>query len=144
VEGVKASWVAQNHPEERRFDWIIRRLLLYLGLALLTLTIFALFFALTVWLGITERVNSWFKGGWVGFFMYSALLFWITVREPRQRWSHWSFWLAIGVFANHPLPRVRRDSEDLPYMAGDLVLADHGGRGWNIRWLSGVAFSCKG
>ncbi len=91
-----ASPVANVQSRQRTFGWVVRRILLYIGLALAALTVFALFFALTVHLGITEKVNSWFKGGWIGFVAYTALLFWITVRQSRRRWHHWSFWFAIG------------------------------------------------
>jgi hypothetical protein len=93
---VKVSTTADDpRSQERTFVWLVRRLLLYIGLAFAALTVFALFFALTIRLGITSKVNDWFKGGWVGFLCFTALLFWITVRESRRRWSHWSFWLAI-------------------------------------------------
>ena len=80
----------------RTFGWIVRRLLLYLGLALAALTLFALFFALTIRLGITSEIERWFDTGWIGFLAYTGLLFWITVRQLRQRWSHWSFWFVIA------------------------------------------------
>jgi len=28
--------------------------------------------------------------------MYTGLLLWITVRQSRRRWSHWSVWLVIA------------------------------------------------
>jgi O-antigen/teichoic acid export membrane protein len=91
-----ASSVAKVQSKERTFGWVVRRILLYIGLALAALTIFALFFALTVYLGVTDKVNSWFKSGWIGFAAYTALLFWVTVRQSRRRWHHWSFWFAIA------------------------------------------------
>ena len=93
---MRTSSIAQIQPKEQGLGWIVRRLLLYIGLALAALTVFSLFFALTVRLGILDKVNGWFRDGWVGFVAYTALLFWITVRESRRRWSHWSFWLAIA------------------------------------------------
>jgi hypothetical protein len=93
---VTTSSVADTKSNGRTFGWFVRRLLLYFGLAFAALIGFALFFALTVHFGITDKVNGWFKGGWIGFVLYTALLFWITVRESRRRWSHWSFWVAIA------------------------------------------------
>jgi len=93
---VRASSIASVQSTERTFGWVVRRILLYIGLALAALTVFALFFALTVHLGITDKVNSWFNGGWIGFVAYTVLLFWITVRQSRRRWHHWTFWCAIG------------------------------------------------
>jgi hypothetical protein len=80
---------------QRKFIWVVRRLLLYFGLAFAALIIIALLFALVIWLGIVNKVNGWFEGGWIGFWLYTALLFWITVRQSRQLWRRWSFWFAI-------------------------------------------------
>jgi hypothetical protein len=70
--------------------------LLYVGLAFGALTIFALFFALSIRLGVLDRVNGWFTGGWIGFLVFTTALFWITVRQSARLWSHWSFWFAIA------------------------------------------------
>ena len=88
--------VANVRSKERAFGWAVRRILLYIGLALAALTVFVLFFGLTVHFGITDKVNSWFNAGWVEFLAFSALLFWIRVRQSRRRWHHWSFWFVIG------------------------------------------------
>jgi hypothetical protein len=45
---------------------------------------------------VIEISGGLFDGGWVAFLAYTVLLFWITLRESRPRWSHWSFWLLIG------------------------------------------------
>jgi len=104
---VTTSSVAEIQLKERGFGWVVRRLLLYIGLALAALAAFALFFALSIRLGILDKVNGWFKGGWVGFLVYTAGLFWITVRQSRRRWSHWSFWLAAaGLLTIHCLAFV--------------------------------------
>ncbi len=87
--------VADTESKGRTFGWVVRRLLLYIGLALAALTVFALFFALSIRLGVTDKVDGWFKGGWIGFLVYTVLLFWITARQSRRRWHHWSFWFAI-------------------------------------------------
>jgi hypothetical protein len=96
VQAVKTSAAADIQSREWTLGRVVRRLLLYIGLAFGALTGFALFFALSIWLGFINRVNGWFKGGWIGFLSYTALLFWITVRQSRQRWSHRSFWFAIA------------------------------------------------
>jgi cytochrome bd-type quinol oxidase subunit 2 len=93
---VKTRSVADTEPKGRTLSWVAGRLLLYIGLAFAALTVFALFFALTVRLGITDKINDSFKGGWVGFLVFTTLLFWVTLRQSRPRWRHWSFWLAIA------------------------------------------------
>jgi cytochrome bd-type quinol oxidase subunit 2 len=93
---VRTSSVADTEPEGRTLGWVVRRLLLYIGLAFASLTVFVLFFALTIRLGVTDKINGWFSGGWIGFLAFTALLFWITVRQSRRRWRHWSFWLVIA------------------------------------------------
>jgi hypothetical protein len=96
VQAVTTSSVADTGSKGRAFGWVVRRLLLYIGLAFAALTVFVLFFALTIRLGVTDEINGWFKGGWIGFVGYTGLLFWITVRQSRRRWLHWSFWLATA------------------------------------------------
>jgi hypothetical protein len=87
--------VSHSDSNDRTFGWFVRRILLYVGLAFGALTIFAFLFALSIRLGVLDKVNGWFKGGWIGFLVYTVLLFWITVRQSAQRWCHWSFWFAI-------------------------------------------------
>ena len=93
---MRTSSVADTEPKGRGLGWVVRRLLLYIGLAFASLTVFVLFFALTIRLGVTDKINGWFKGGWIGFLAFTALLFWITVRQSVRRWRHWSFWLALS------------------------------------------------
>ncbi len=93
---MKTSSIADTGSKERALGWVARRLLLYIGLAFASLAVFVLFFALTIRLGVTDKVNTWFKDGWVGFLAFTALLFWITVRQSRRRWRHWSFWVVIA------------------------------------------------
>lgn len=90
------SSVADTESKGRTFGWVVRRLLLYIGLAFAALAVFALFFALTVYLGVTDKVRGWFNGPWIGFVLYTVLLFWIIVRQSQRRWNHWSFWLVIA------------------------------------------------
>jgi len=83
---------ADVKPEERTVVWVLRRLLLYFGLAIAALTVFALFFALSIHFGIADKIT----GSWIGFVGYTGLLFWITVKLSRRRWSHWTFWVVIA------------------------------------------------
>jgi cytochrome bd-type quinol oxidase subunit 2 len=94
MEGVSTE--SQADQQKWTSSWVLRRVLLYVGLALASLTVFTLLFALSVRLGVTNKVNGWFEGGWIGFLLFTVLLFWITVRQSRRRWNHWSFWLAIA------------------------------------------------
>jgi hypothetical protein len=71
---------------------IVRRGLLYVGLAVASLTAFALVFALLVYTGHTGRLS----GGWVGLAVYTCGLFWVTIRQSREYWRRQGFWLAIG------------------------------------------------
>jgi hypothetical protein len=89
---VRTSSVADTEPKARTFGWVVGRLLLYIGLAVGALVVFTLFFALSIHFGIAGKIS----GGWIGFVGYTGLLFWITLRKSRQRWSHWSFWFAIA------------------------------------------------
>lgn len=86
------SSVTDTKSKGRTFGWVIRRLLLYIGLAFAALTVFTMFFALSIHFGIAGKIT----GGWIGFVVYTGGLFWITVRKSRRRWSHWSFWFAIA------------------------------------------------
>ena len=88
--------IAEIEHEKRGLGWVVRRLLLYVGSAFAVLTVFALFFALSIRLGILDEVNSWFKEGWIGFLAFTGVLFWIIVRQSRRRWSHWTFWLVTA------------------------------------------------
>jgi hypothetical protein len=97
---VKSVSEVELAPQELTFGRIVRRLLLYIGLAFAALTLFTLLFALCVHLGIADKIT----GGWIGFVGYTALLFWVTVRGSRRRWGHWSFWLVIaGLLTTHTL-----------------------------------------
>ena len=131
--------VADIQPKERGIGWVVRRLLLYLGLAFAALTVFALFFALSIWLGILDKVDGWFKGGWIGFLVYTALLFWITVRESRRRWNHWSFWLVtaglltIHCFAFVDILRVYPDWRVIWFWP--ITVVEAGVFGGTLAWL---------
>jgi apolipoprotein N-acyltransferase len=81
---------------------IVRRLLLYFGLAFAFLAVFAIFFALVVRTGHAADMDAAFSGGWIGLAIYTALLFWIIVRQSREYWQYVGFWLAVaGLLAVH-------------------------------------------
>jgi hypothetical protein len=92
VQAVTTSSQAELPLQEGTFGWAVRRLLLYIGLAFGSLAVFALFFALTIHLGIVDKIT----GRWVAFVVYTGVLFWITVRKSKQRWRHRNFWFAIA------------------------------------------------
>jgi hypothetical protein len=69
---------------------IIQRLLLYLGIALGVLAVFA---ALIVF---TKGGVGHVSGGWFGLVGYTGLLFWVTIRQTREHWRNSGYWLAIG------------------------------------------------
>jgi hypothetical protein len=101
---VRTLSVAGTGPKGRTLGWVVRRLSLYIGLALASLTVFVFFFTLTIRLGVTGKISGLFRGGWVGFLAFTALLFWTSVRQSRRRWQHWGFWLVIvGLLTIHCL-----------------------------------------
>lgn len=79
---------------------IVRRGLLYIGLALASLTAFALVFALLVYTGHTGRL-PW---NWIALAVFTSGLFWVTIRQSRAYWRRLGFWLAIaGLLVVHLL-----------------------------------------
>jgi hypothetical protein len=85
------------------FGKVFRRLALYIGLAFAALTVFVLFFALSIQLGITKEIT----GGWIGFFGFTGLLFWISIRQSRRCWRSWGFWFFMaGLLVLHSLAFV--------------------------------------
>ncbi len=81
---------------------IVRRALLYIGLAFASLAAFALLFAVLVHTGHThiER-GSW---SWVALAVFTAGLFWVTVKQSKAYWRRLGFWLAIaGLLVVHLL-----------------------------------------
>ena len=84
---------------------IVRRALLYVGLAVAFLTGFALVFALLVYTGHTSYMEH--SGGWIGLLVYSSGLFWVTIRQSREYWRHLGFWATIaGLLVVHLLAFV--------------------------------------
>jgi FtsH-binding integral membrane protein len=81
---------------------IVRRVLLYIGLAFAALAAFALLFAILVYTGHThiER-ESW---SWVALAVFTAGLFWVTINQSKAYWRRFGFWLAIaGLLVVHSL-----------------------------------------
>jgi len=59
----------------------------YVGLALAFLAFVALLVTFSLVRGRT------LNGGWVGFFGFTVLLFWLFIRQGRKYWNRWGFWL---------------------------------------------------
>ena len=76
---------------------IVRRVFLYLGIALSVLVVVGLFVILT-------RSRVQISGGWIGLVGYTSLLFWVTITRSRERWHRPTFWLTVaGLLAVHLL-----------------------------------------
>jgi hypothetical protein len=121
---MRSSSIADPESGARTFGWVVRRLLLYIGLALAALVVFALFFVLSIRLGVIDKVNGWFKGGWVGFLGFSALLFWVTVWQSTAL-APLEFLVCDRQSADDSLPSVRRHLTGISGLARHLVLAYH-------------------
>lgn len=73
------------------FRRILRRLPVYFALALGALALVTLVLAVGIHFGVT----GYLTGGWIGFILYTGLLFWIVVRQSRPHWDRWTFWLLM-------------------------------------------------
>lgn len=69
---------------------ILRRFLLYLGIALAVLVIFA---AATV---LSKGAFGRISGAWWGLVVFTSCLFWVTIRQSRAYWPRVSFWFATA------------------------------------------------
>jgi len=69
---------------------IVRRALLYIGLALAALAVIGLLIAISVHTGTP------FTGGWIGLVVYTSGLFLVTIRQTREHWHREGYWLAMG------------------------------------------------
>ena len=67
---------------------------MYFGLAFASLFLLTILFALGIHFGIVGK----FRFIWVGFVLYTGLLFWVVVRQFRPHWYRWNFWLAALAF----------------------------------------------
>jgi uncharacterized membrane protein HdeD (DUF308 family) len=86
-------------PPERKapltdltFGKLCSKVALYIGLALAALTVFVLCFALTVHLGIEDKIG----GRWIGFVGYTAILFGVIIRHSKRLWDRCNFWLVVA------------------------------------------------
>ena len=140
---MKVAPIAETQPGNRVFWRVVRRLLLYVGLAFASLTVFALFFALTIRLGITKDVQHWFDAGWVGF----SGLHWAAFLDHGERiettLAPLEFLARDCVSVDDSFPCVRRHLTDISGLARDLVLARYRCRGRSLRWHAGVVVSGK-
>jgi hypothetical protein len=83
---------------EWTFGKIVRRALVYLGLALGSLTVIGLIVAFRVRTGIAISFR------WIALAGYTALLFWVAIRSSREYWHRVVFWLTLaGLLAVHVL-----------------------------------------
>jgi hypothetical protein len=69
------------------FGRILRRSFLYLGLAIGSLIIFTLIFALSV------RTHTTIPARWVMLAVFTAVLAFGIIKASRKYWTHVSFWL---------------------------------------------------
>jgi hypothetical protein len=67
---------------------IVQRFLLYIGIALAVLAVFAV----AVMLSKGAKVSS----EWIGLAVYTSGLFWVTISISRKYWHCPSFWLVIA------------------------------------------------
>jgi hypothetical protein len=78
------------------FGKIVQRFLLYVGVAFVVLAVFFAFIVLSKGAKVPWQ--------WVALTMWTALLFWITIRQSRAYWRHVGFWLTIaGLLVVHLL-----------------------------------------
>lgn len=82
-----------SESKELTVSKVLRRLPIYLGLALAALAVMTLVVAVSIHFGL----SGYLSGGWIGFVGYTGLLFWTVVRMSKQHWHHRSFWPVIAV-----------------------------------------------
>jgi hypothetical protein len=79
------------------FRRILQRLPLYFGLALAGIAAVVVLLAIQIHFGLPD-----ISQGWIGFAVYTGLLFWIIVRRSTSLWNRWRFWaVTLGVFIAH-------------------------------------------
>jgi hypothetical protein len=78
---------------------IVQRFFLYIGIALAVLVICAV--------AIVLSKGAKVSGGWTALAVYTAGLFWVTIRQSRGYWNRPGFWAAIsGLLVVHLLTFV--------------------------------------
>jgi hypothetical protein len=98
MEGVKGMSEVEQPPPELTFGRIVRRIPLYIGLALVGLAVMTLLVAVCIRFGLTRYIT----GVWIGLIGYTGLLFWVVVRNARPHWYRWNFWLiTLALLATH-------------------------------------------
>jgi hypothetical protein len=88
VERVKSVSEVEQPPPELTFGRIVRRIPLYIGLALAGLAAVTLLTAVRIHFGIRD-----ISGGWFVFVGYTGVLGWAVVRDARPHWCGWNFGL---------------------------------------------------
>lgn len=78
---------------------IVQRFLLYVGIALVVLVVTAV--------AIVLSKGTKVSGGWIALAVYTAGLFWVTIKQSKTYWGRPSFWAAIaGLLVVHLLAFV--------------------------------------
>jgi len=67
---------------------VVQRFLLYVGIALAVLVVCAA--------AVVLSKGAKVSGGWIALAVYTAGLFWVTIRQSRTYWCRPGFWLAIA------------------------------------------------
>lgn len=73
------------------FANVLRRALLYLGLAFASLSVLALVFAISL------RTHIVVPFPWAMLVAFTALLIWIEIKASRRYWSRPIFWLTVAI-----------------------------------------------
>jgi len=75
---------------------VVQRFLLYVGIALAVLAVFAV--------AIVLSKGAKVPGAWIALAVFTSGLFWVTIRQSRAYWRRLGFWLAIaGLLVVHLL-----------------------------------------
>ena len=69
---------------------ILRRSLVYVGLAVASLLVITLLVAASIRTGIP------FTSGWVGLIAWTPFIFWLVIRSTDSYWKRSSYWLTVG------------------------------------------------
>lgn len=78
---------------------VVQRALLYVGIALAVLLVFAVAIALSK--------GAKISGDWIALAVYTSGLFWFTIRQSRPYWHRPSFWfVTTGLLVIHLLAFV--------------------------------------
>src|SRR6266550_8062448 len=107
-----------------KFGKIVRRLFLYLGLAVASLVIFSLIFALSV------RTQISIPFSWIMLAIFTAVFAFTIVNSSREHWTRVSFWFTFGgALVAHLavfIPLVRLYPEFKPFWYVPIVIVEAG------------------